>query len=201
MRLQNMPVHCQCVLWADVAAVNRFEGTSSSEEVTQDAWNCQKDLQKGLITTGFLRNINPEAQLVYIRSFFSKYCDIAQHEITIAILKASPKAFIWGGGGVIGYQGLWGMLSVRFSLVQGSCFPLNETQWNEKNIWDRNNYRMSVLQPLWVSPSSWSTSERGILFAQWIEYQQLWRRSPNPSHVAWVLVWRGHVPLLTIDRS
>ena len=31
-----MPVHCQCVLRADVPAVNRFKGTSSSKKVTQD---------------------------------------------------------------------------------------------------------------------------------------------------------------------
>ena len=30
MRYQNMPVHCQRVLRADVPAVNRFKGTSSS---------------------------------------------------------------------------------------------------------------------------------------------------------------------------
>ena len=36
MRHQNMPVHCQCVLRADVPAVNRFMGTSSSKKVTQD---------------------------------------------------------------------------------------------------------------------------------------------------------------------
>ena len=31
-----MPVNCQRVLWADVLAVNRFKGTSSSKKVTQD---------------------------------------------------------------------------------------------------------------------------------------------------------------------
>ena len=31
-----MPVHCQRVLRADVPAVNRFKGTSSSKKVTQD---------------------------------------------------------------------------------------------------------------------------------------------------------------------
>ena len=31
-----MPVHCQCVIRADVPAVNRFKGTSSSKKVTQD---------------------------------------------------------------------------------------------------------------------------------------------------------------------
>ena len=36
MRYQNMPVPCQCVLRADVPAAHRFQGTSSSEEVTQD---------------------------------------------------------------------------------------------------------------------------------------------------------------------
>ncbi len=36
MRYQNMPVECQRVLRADVPAVNRFKGTSSSKKVTQD---------------------------------------------------------------------------------------------------------------------------------------------------------------------
>ena len=36
MRYQNMPVHCQCVLRADVPAFNRFKGTSSSKKVAQD---------------------------------------------------------------------------------------------------------------------------------------------------------------------
>ena len=36
VRYQNMPVHGQRVLWADVPAVNRFQGTSSSEKVAQD---------------------------------------------------------------------------------------------------------------------------------------------------------------------
>ena len=29
-----MPIHCQCVLWADGPAANRFEGTSSSKKAT-----------------------------------------------------------------------------------------------------------------------------------------------------------------------
>ena len=36
VRHQNIPVNCQRVLRADVPAVNRFEGTSSSKKVTQD---------------------------------------------------------------------------------------------------------------------------------------------------------------------
>ena len=36
MRHQNMPVHCQCVLRADVPADNRLKGTSSSKKVAQD---------------------------------------------------------------------------------------------------------------------------------------------------------------------
>ena len=35
-RHRNMPVNCQRVLWADAPAVDRFQGTSSSEKVTQD---------------------------------------------------------------------------------------------------------------------------------------------------------------------
>jgi len=35
-RHQNLPVHRQRVLRADVPAMNRFEGTSSSKKVTQD---------------------------------------------------------------------------------------------------------------------------------------------------------------------
>ena len=35
-RHQDMPVHRQCVLWADAPAVNRFKGPSSSEKGTQD---------------------------------------------------------------------------------------------------------------------------------------------------------------------
>jgi hypothetical protein len=31
-----MPVHCQCVLWADVPAINCFKGSGFSEKVTQD---------------------------------------------------------------------------------------------------------------------------------------------------------------------
>ena len=36
MRHKHMPVHCQRMLRADVPAVNRFLGTSSSKKVTQD---------------------------------------------------------------------------------------------------------------------------------------------------------------------
>ena len=46
MRHQNMPVHCQGMHRADVPAVNRFEGTSSSKKVPQDHKIVRKMIRK-----------------------------------------------------------------------------------------------------------------------------------------------------------